>query len=126
MGHEGNHEIFDVFLSLCNIVIAVLALIFLRSLFQLYKDEDLDELKEEINTPSDNVSFSYQSVTQSKESRYVLWFSMAGIACICLAGLFGAIFYSETYFTYQSTTTTAAFEWLHELFWNLGEIHSKT
>merc|ERR1712228_358852 len=57
-----------------------------------------------------------------KETKFVFYFVFIGILCICISSIFGAIFYSETYFLYQSSLSSAAFESIYELFWNLGEI----
>ena len=131
MAHEGYHDFIDLFLAIINLIIAVIASLFVIKLIKIYKEQKKEENRLRLMTMgsfNDNVSFSYQtdlsgiSDVNVKDTKYVIYFSVAGISCICVAGSFGFIFYSETYFTYQSTLTTAAFESIHELFWNLGEI----
>ena len=126
MAHEGNHELIDLILAILNLLITIIAILFLVKLIKIYLKQKKED--EEIFMLHDHVSFSYQSSLSGidnddgKDSKYVLYFSIAGIGCVAIAGLFGSIFYSETYFTYQSTFSSAAFESIHELFWNLGEI----
>eukprot|EP01084_Bolivina_argentea_P312680 541353_1 len=128
MAHEGYHQLFDITLAIMNIIICLLSILFLYLLIRLYKSHKQEFENKEYELLQDNVSFGYESSLSTpthsgiKETKNVLYFVMFGIICICIASLCGAIFYSETYLTYQSTFITAAFESMHELFWNLGEI----
>ena len=126
------HEFIDLFLAALNVIIGLLTIFILLQLIRLYRikqkeAESMDPFLK--NAPQfDNLSFSYQSElalngnNDIKETKYVIYFAFIGILCICISSISGAIFYSETFFSYQSPLSAAAFESIYELFWNLGEI----
>eukprot|EP01084_Bolivina_argentea_P099150 178232_1 len=119
--HEGSHEPFDIILGVLNLFIGIESSLFLIKLIMLYKKSDIESPSQRSVSYLSAISYSTQT-NSINESKYVIYFVICGISCGIIGSLCATIFYFESYFTFNTTVSSAIFESMHELFWNLTEI----